>query len=294
MSALAASRAHYEERVASAAQLSVLHYLNPFAAIANINRHRGLIWLIARRDIEQRYRGSLLGLLWSFLTPIVTLAVYTFVFSVLFKARWSLGSEESRTDFALITFCGLIAFNVFSESVNRAPGAIVYNVNYVKKVIFPVEGLPLATVVSALVQAMISLAVLTVALLVFRQRIEWTVVLLPLALAPLVLFSAGFSMLLASLGVFLRDTAHVVSVVTPLLMFLSAVLYPVSALPESVRRFAIFNPLIPMVENFRASVVMGSVLDWESWAMTMIMGAVVWQLGYAWFMKTRRWFADVV
>ena len=249
---------------------------------------------MAKRDIEQRYRGSLLGMVWSFLIPLFTLAVYTFVFSVLFRARWAAEGTESRADFALITFCGLIYFNIFSETVSRAPSVVVANVNYVKKIVFPVEVLPLSTVTAALTQGALSFVVLALSMIVLRHSLPVTMLLAPIALLPIILLSAGFALFLASLGVFLRDIAHAVSVITPLLMFLSAVLYPVAALPEKIRSYAYLNPLIGMLENFRGCVVMGTGLDWSSWGISMALAGFVCVLGYAWFMKTRPWFADVI
>ena len=271
-----------------------MRFLNPIHAVRNLLRQRHLIWAMARRDVEQRYRGSFLGLLWSFLTPLLTLGVYTFVFSVLFRARWSANGSESRTDFALITFCGIIAFNIFAESVQKAPATVTSNVNYVKKIVFPTETLPLSVVVASAVQAVISLLVLGAGLVVAQRRVTAEALLLPLAFGPIFALSAGFALLLASLGVFLRDTAHLVAAVTPLLLFMSAVLYPVSALPEVIRPYAVLNPLIPMIENVRACVLDDIAFDWQAWGITVSVSVVVFLFGYAWFMRTKPWFADVL
>ncbi len=271
-----------------------VRFLNPIHAVRNLMRQRHLIWAMARRDVEQRYRGSFLGLLWSFLTPLLTLGVYTFVFSVLFRARWSSNGSESRADFALITFCGIIAFNIFAESVLKAPATVTSNVNYVKKIVFPTETLPLSVVVASAVQAVFSLMVLGVGLLVAQRQLTAEALLLPLAFAPIFALSAGFALLLASLGVFLRDTAHLVAAVTPLLLFMSAVLYPVSALPDLVRPYAVLNPLIPMIENVRACVLDDIRFDWQAWGITVGISLLSFLLGYAWFMRTKPWFADVL
>ena len=193
--------------------------------------NRQLIWQLTRREVIGRYRGSLMGLAWSFLTPLLMLVVYTFVFSVVFKARWNINVEESKTDFAIILFTGMIVFSLFAEIVNRAPGLIVSNANYVKKVVFPLEILSWVSMGSVLFHSLVSLAVLLLVQIVLNHSLPWTVVFFPLVLLPLIFASLGVAWFLAALGVFVRDISQITGVFTTVLMFLSAVFYPLSALP---------------------------------------------------------------
>ena len=206
--------------------------VTPVEMLASLWRSRDLVYAAAKREVQGRYRGSVFGLLWSFFTPLFMLAVYTFVFSVVFKARWSI-NNHSKTEFALVLFAGLIVFNLFAECINRAPGLIVSNPNYVKKVVFPLEILPLVSLLSALYHALISLAVWLVAYLFFYGLPPATVLLLPLVLLPLSLFIMGCSWLLASLGVFLRDISQIIGITVTVLMFLSPIFYSASSLPEN-------------------------------------------------------------
>ena len=266
---------------------------SPKEMLASLWRHRGLIKASAKREVLGRYRGSVMGLLWSFFNPVFMLAVYTFVFSEIFKARWSADSE-SKTEFALVLFAGLIVFNLFAECINRAPGLILSNVNYVKKVVFPLEILPFVGLLSALFHGAISLGVWLLAYLVLFGIPHPTALYLPLIVLPFILFIMGLSWALASLGVYLRDVGQFIGVVTTVLMFLSPIFYPAMALPEAYRHLLYLNPLTPVIEQARAVLYFGSAPDFAMlavyWAATFI---IAW-LGFAWFQKTRKGFADVV
>ncbi len=234
-----------------------------------------------------------MGLLWAFFNPILMLAVYTFVFSVVFKARWA-GGSGSKTEFALVLFAGLLVFNLFAECLNRAPGLILGNVNYVKKVIFPLEILPLVAFGSAAFHFLISLTVWLVFYLIFFGIPSPSILQLPLVMLPLVLLTLGLSWLLASLGVYLRDVAQIVGVVTTVLMFLSPIFYPIIALPEEYRPFMQISPLTFVVEQARDTMIWGKNIDWEIWwIFTGISTLVAW-VGFACFQKTRKGFADVL
>jgi lipopolysaccharide transport system permease protein len=267
--------------------------LSPRELIASPWRNRSLIKSLAVREVVGRYRGSALGILWSFFNPVFMLAVYTFVFSVVFKARWS-GGSDSKTEFALILFAGLLVFNLFSECVSRAPGLILANVNYVKKVIFPLEILPWVSLGSAFFHTLISFGVWLLFYLFFFGIPKLTLLLFPLVLVPLILFTMGLSWLLASLGVYLRDVGQIISLVVTVLMFLSPVFYPVSALPERYQIILHLNPLTAVIEQVRGVLIWGQFPQWTSFAIQiMVSGLVAW-LGFAWFQKTRKGFADVV
>ena len=150
------------------------HPTTPIAMFRSLWHNRQLIWQMARRDKYSRYRGSVIGLAWSFINPIFMLLVYTFVFSVVFKARWNVDRVESKTEFAIILFAGMIVFNLFAEIVNRAPALITSNANYVKKVVFPLEILPVVALGSALFHSLISLLVLLLVQLILNHSLPWT------------------------------------------------------------------------------------------------------------------------
>jgi lipopolysaccharide transport system permease protein len=254
--------------------------------------HRALIRQMVRREVAGRYRGSFFGLLWSFFTPLLMLAVYTFVFSVVFKGRWD-GGSESRFEFALVLFAGLIVFNLFSECVSRAPGLILSNVNYVKKVIFPLEILPWVALGAALFHAVASLAVLMIFLSV-TMSLPWTAVLLPVVLFPLLPLIMGLSWLLASLGVFVRDIGQFIGMLMTALLFLSPVFYPASALPESVRGWLYLNPLTFIIEQAREVAIWGHLPNWSGLALYLGLAMLMAWAGLVWFQKTRKGFADVL
>lgn len=265
----------------------------PLAMVANLWRHRELIKALTAREVLGRYRGSTMGILWSFFNPVLMLSVYTFVFSEVFKARWNAGSE-SKGEFALLLFAGLIVFNLFVECINRAPGLILSNVNYVKKVVFPLEILPIVSVLSALFYGTISLSVWLIAYLVLIGLPHLTIIYLPLILFPLTLFIMGLSWILASLGVYLRDVCHFTGILTSVMMFMSPIFYPVTALPENYRDLIYLNPLTTVIEQTRAVLYFGQVPEFGLLAIYWSASAIIAWLGFVWFQKTRKGFGDVL
>jgi lipopolysaccharide transport system permease protein len=267
--------------------------IKPSEMIGSLWRNRSLIKSMVVREVVGRYRGSFMGILWSFFNPVFMLLVYTFVFSVIFKARWSAGSE-SKTEFALVLFAGLLIFNLFSECVSRAPTLILSNVNYVKKVVFPLDVLPWITMGSALFHASISLLVWLVAHLILFGLPHATAVWLPLVLLPLVLFTMGVCWVLASLGVFLRDVSQFIGILITTLMFLSPIFYPATALPEDYRYLLFINPMTPAIEMGRDVLYWGKQPDWAMLSIYTLAAAGIAWMGFAWFQKTRKGFADVL
>jgi len=265
----------------------------PSAMFKSLWRNRLLIWQMTQRDIAARYRGSVIGLAWSFINPLLMLLVYTFVFSVVFNARWGV-EEESRTDFAIILFAGMIVFGLFSEMINRAPGQIVSNANYVKKVVFPLEILSWVSLGSVLFHSIVSLAVLLLAQLLINLSLPWTVILFPLVLLPLIFASLGGAWFLAALGVYVRDIGQITAVFTTVLMFMSAVFYPISALPESYQAWLRLNPLVLIITESRKVLILGSLPDWSWLGISLLMGLTIAFAGFWWFQKTRKGFADVL
>jgi lipopolysaccharide transport system permease protein len=270
------------------------HSATPIAMFASFWSNRQLVWQMVKREVAGRYRGSVIGLAWSFINPLLMLIVYTFVFSVVFKARWNVGGDESRTDFAIILFAGLIVFNLFAEVVNRAPGLIVSNVNYVKKVVFPLEILTWVSLGSVLFHSLVSLSVLLLVQVAFNHRLPWTVIFFPLVLLPLILASLGVGWFLSAIGVYVRDIGQMIGVFITILMFISAVFYPLSALPELYQAMLKLNPLVLIITESRNVLVYGNQPDWSSLGVALLFGFVIAATGFWWFQKTRKGFADVL
>ncbi len=267
--------------------------ITPAEMLSCIWRHRELIKVSAKRDVLGRYRGSFLGLLWSFFNPLFMLAVFTFVFSVIFQARWGTGSG-SKAEFALLLFAGLIVFNLFAECITRAPGLIIYNPNYVKKVVYPLEILPFVGLLTSLFHVLISIVVWILAYTLFFGMPHLTILYLPIIILPFCLFIMGVSWALASLGVFMRDISQIIGVLTTALMFLSPIFYPVSSFPENYRYIIYLNPLTTVVECTRDVLFWGKMPDLQILGAFYAIALGISWLGFAWFQKTRKGFADVL
>lgn len=256
--------------------------------------NRLLILQMTRREVIGRYRGSVMGLAWSFFNPILMLAVYTFVFSFVFKARWGAGTAEDKGTFAILLFVGMIVHGLFADCANRAPGLIVGNVSYVKKVVFPLEILPVIAMMSALFHSAISLLVLLAAQVLLNHSLPWTVVFFPFLMLPLIFTTMGVMWFLSSLGVYLRDVSQTIGIFTAVLLFLSPVFYPISALPEKYQTWLRLNPLTFIIEEGRKSLVFGLAPDWRGWVIAVTIGAATAWIGFWWFQRTRKGFADVL
>ncbi len=271
------------------------HHLHPLRVPQLIWRHRGLIRELAARAVASRYRGSALGFVWSLILPLAMLSVYTFVFAVVFRARWTPdAATESRTYFALTLFCGMVLYSLFAECVAVAPTLVLNHASYVKRVVFPLEILPIVTLAASLVNASISLGVLLAGMLLFLGNIPPTTVFLLLVALPLLMLCLGVSWFLASVGVYVRDTANLIGVVLQMLIFMTPVFYPASAVPPAFQSLMRLNPLTAIVENGRRVLMLGQPPDWISLVTVTAVAALLMQLGYAWFMKTKRGFADVL
>lgn len=260
---------------------------------SNAWRNRHLIAQLTSREVLGRYRGSFMGLAWSFFHPVLMLAVYTFVFSSIFKARWN-NVDVNTANFAIVLFVGMIIHALFAECANRAPNLILTHPNYVKKVIFPLEILPIVSLGAALFHCCVSLCVLIAAIAISNSALHWTSLLIPLIIAPLTLVILGVSWLLASLGVFIRDIGQSIGIVTTIMMFLSPTFYPISALPERYQHWMMANPITFIIEQARAVLIWGQQPNWTGLAIYYAIAIAIAWCGYAWFQKTRKGFADVL
>ncbi|TXH76611.1 MAG: ABC transporter permease [Lysobacteraceae bacterium] len=267
----------------------------PISLIENAWRERALIAQLTRREVLGRYRGSIMGLAWSFLHPLLLLAVYTFVFSVVFEAKWpGLLDTHSKSRFALVLFVGVIAHGIVAEAITRAPVLVLGNANYVKKVVFPLETLGWSLVGSTLFHATVSLGILLIAKWSLEGWVPLSAWWLPVVLLPLMFFALGATWLLASLGVFIRDIAQVTGLIATVLMFLAPVFYPITALPHAYRGWLYLNPITHAIECARAALFEGRSPDAGPLALYYAAALTFMLFGYWWFQKSRRGFADVL
>jgi lipopolysaccharide transport system permease protein len=256
-------------------------------------RHRSLIRELTIREVLGRYRGASFGLLWSLISPFLMLCVYTFAFGTVMGGRWP-QPEDQQVDFAIILFAGLIVHGFFAECFTRAPSLITSNVNYVKKVIFPIEILPWPMVLSALFHFLMNVVVFMIVRWVVEGGIAWTTVFAPLVILPLVPLTLGVCWLLASLGVYFRDLNQVTGVMAAALLFLSSAIVPVASIPEQYRWVFQLNPLTFIIDQARAVLVWGHLPDFVGLAAYLAFAGVFACLAYLWFAATKKGFADVL
>lgn len=273
--------------------LSPYRLSDPASPYKALLRHLPLVVQMARRDVIGRYRGSFIGLLWSFFNPLLMLGVYTLVFGLIFKSRWT-GQTTGQFEFAVILFAGLNINTMFAECANRAPSMIVENTNFVKKVVFPLETLSWSTLGSALFHLLVSTLVLLAFSLVVRGSIPWTAILFPLVVLPFIPFVAGMIWLLSSLGVFLRDLKQAIGIITAMLMFLAPIFYPQEYIPEQYRNLLYLNPLTVIVEASRDVLVWGHMPPWSLLGAYAVAACAFAWFAFGWFERTRKGFADVL
>ena len=260
--------------------------------LLELPRRLDLIWPMARRMLVARYRGSALGLVWAVLTPLVTIAVFTFLFAGIFGARFTGGG--SSWDYALYLFCGLLPWTAFAESVQQSAGTVVAHANLVKRVVFPLETLPVSQALAALAGQLFGTAALLVAAVTVRGELHAGVLWLPVLMVPQLVLTLGASWFVASLGVFVRDTAQALGLLLMAWMYLTPIIYPESAVPERFRTLLEANPFTPLVRSYRLCLLEGSQPDWRGLAFFSAVALAAFVLGYWWFARTRKNFADVI
>lgn len=255
--------------------------------------HRRLVFELAKRDVVGRYKGSFLGSLWSLVNPIVILALYTFVFGVIFKSRWT-AHGSSIVEFAVVMFCGLILHGMVSEVLSRSPSLVTSQPNFVKKVVFPLDCLAWVILAAALYHFAVANVVMIVGVLLLRGDLPATALFAPLVVMPLALFLVGAAWILAALGVFFRDLSQVINIFLSVLLFLAPVFYPLSSVPVALRPLVFLNPLTLIVEQYRNVLIWGHAPDWAALGLYSVVAATVAWTGHHWFQKTRKDFADVL
>jgi lipopolysaccharide transport system permease protein len=264
----------------------------PFRMVGSLWSKRELIWHFIWREFVGRYRGSHLGVVLSLATPLILLVVYTLTFGVVF--RGSFGQDGGQAPFALALFSGLIFFQLFADAVGRAAPLLASNPNFITKVVFPLEILPVAIAGSALLHFFVSLGILLAGLLIYFHSLPWTVLLFPVLVLPLFCLALGACWLLAALGIYFRDLNALVPPVLMSLTFLSAIFYPVSAIPERFQIFLLANPLAGYAEMARSIFVFGDLPDWRIWLYCTAVGLISAAVGYFVFMRLKKGFSDAL
>lgn len=260
--------------------------------LLELPRRLDLILSLTKRELAARYKGSVLGILWAILTPLVMIAIFTVIFAGIFKAKFN--ATDSPWDYALYLFCGLLPWNAFQESLNLSANSVVNQANLVKRVVFPLETLPVAQTLAAIASQMFGTVALLLGIVLIRHELHLTTLYLPLLLIPQLVLTLGGAWLLASLGVFIRDIVPGIGLVLTAWMYLTPIIYPETIVPDAYRPFINLNPFTPLVRSYRRIMMDGAGPDWAGLAYFSAFAVIVFVLGYWWFARTRRNFADVV
>ncbi|WP_284194167.1 ABC transporter permease [Vibrio zhanjiangensis] len=257
-------------------------------------KNKNLIYQLCKRDILSRYRGTAIGLAWSVFIPILMLALYTFVFSFVFKARWGDATDLPKEIYALVLYTGMIVHALFTECLSRSATLMHSNISYVKKVVFPLDTLSWVVFLSSLFQAFIGIFLLLLANLFITGNLFLTILFIPIVLIPLFLIIMGISWFISSVGVYFRDVSHLTGVCSTVLMFASPIFYPVTMLPENIRPFIYLNPLTYFIEETRNIILWGEFPAPENLIVSYIIAVPIAVFGFSFFQRTRRGFADVL
>jgi lipopolysaccharide transport system permease protein len=249
---------------------------------------------LVRNEILARYSKTMLGVIWSLINPLVMILIYSVVFGMIFEVRFGRSAGTTEIPYGIVLFSGLLLHVFLAETLLRAQGIILDNSNYVKRVIFPLEILPLSILLANVIQAGVALLVLMAVILIAGFPIPLTALLLPVVWAPLVLITLGLAMIVASLGVFVRDISQVLGFLMTILLFGSSILFPADMLPEALRPWLLLNPLTIIVDQTRAVLLWGELPDWRLLGYHAVVSAAVAWIGCWWFLRTRRGFADVM
>jgi lipopolysaccharide transport system permease protein len=260
--------------------------------LKELPRHFDLIGSLARREIAARYKGSVLGIVWAVLTPVVTIATFTLIFAGIFGARFS--QSSSGWEFALYLFCGVLPWTAFQEAVQLSSQKIVSQANLVKRVVFPLEILPVAQTFASLATQLFGTLALVIMALIIQRTLHPTILWLPVLLIPQLLLTFGAAWLVASLGVFLRDIVQGIALLLMVWMYLTPIIYPESYVPERFRPIINANPFTHLIRSYRNIMLEGRAPDWRGLAYFTGFALIVFIFGYWWFARTRKNFADVI
>ena len=273
----------------------LLKVIDPLPGIRMVIDNRFLLGQLVRRNFEARFKGSYLGLVWSFVQPLMMLAVYTFVFTFVLKAKFGVPIEDTRMGaFAIIMFCGMSVFNIFSDTVNSCATIINSNSNLVKKVVFPLELLPLSQAVVCFIFGLIWFFLLLFGVIFILHSLSLRALLLPVMLVPLFLFSCGCGFIVSAFGVYIRDLPYMIGVILQILFFMTPIFYSVKSVPEKFQIFLYLNPLCEMVEQTRIVFLYGAPPNWLYVGILWAGSLLVLHFGFLLFRKLKKGFADVL
>lgn len=273
--------------------MKIKRYFNFFQLFKSLFEQYFILQQLAKAEILTRYRGSILGVAWSILNPLFMLVVYSIVFQFLLKVRWAVETSE-ETPYALALFAGILIHSFFSDILVQATSSVSKHANFVKKIVFPLEVLPVVTVISSVFNLALSLFVFFLAILFFGVSIHLSLLLIPILLLPFIIFVLAMAYLLAAVGVYIKDISQVAGMLSTMFLFLSPVLYPLSVLPEGLRSIAMLNPLSFMIEQLRLLSLNGGMIDWHGYIIYCFVALGFLSIAYAVFQKTRKGFADVI
>lgn len=262
---------------------------------ASIWKNRSLIRTMVRRDVLSRYTGSFGGAFWAVLNPLLLLVTYFFVFGLVLGQRF--GGDTSRAGYAIYLLAGMLPWLAFSEAVGRSPFLLVEHRSFIRKLVFPVETLPVNLVASGLVTEFFGAILFVIALLLLRGRVAPTVALVPLLVIPQILLTAGLCWFLSALGVFARDLTQIIGYLLTIWYFMTPICYPeesLHALPPFALRLLKLNPIYVLVRAYRNVLLDARAPDWQALAWLTAASVAVFLLGHAWFYKLRKSFADLI
>ena len=259
--------------------------------LRDLSTHWQMFVRLVPRDVQARYLGSTFGVLWSFASSLLILLAYWFFLGVVLQAKW--GSAPS-VQYPVILFSGLILHQFFAEVIGRAPSLIIANSAYVRKVVFPVQVLPWVTVASATFHLVVNLLILLLGQLMILHQVPLTWLWLPVVILPLLPMTVGISWVVSSLGVYLRDIAHIVPLVLTVMMFLSPIFYSMDMVPEQFRPWLMINPLTVVMEQARRVAIQGLQPDFILLGAYSLVSVAIMAGGYWWFARTKKGFADVL
>jgi lipopolysaccharide transport system permease protein len=261
-------------------------------ALNNLVEYRQLLGTLIARDLRTKYRDTFIGFWWMLIQPLLMLSTYALVFGGIFGSRWQ--NKGTAGDYVTLLFCGLIIYSLFSDTINRSTTVIRSQPNFIKKVVFPLEILPIVILGSAIFSALVNFVLLLILIIFINFSIEPTLVFLPLVILPLVILLAGLAWGIAALTVFFPDLGQIITFLSSLLLFLSPVFFPVSAAPKIIQNFLMLNPITFPIEQARNVMLLGLYPDWLGLALYYLIAFLIAFTGLWVFQKSRNAFADVV
>lgn len=263
-------------------------------SLATLYDKRWLIKYLAQRQWSRRYQSSHLGLVWALLSPLMMVAMLTLIFSEVLGIKFREVTGDSTLNFGLYLYCGLIPFLAYSEALTTGVNVIRRNSNLVQGVVFPLEILPMTSIITSLIQSMFGVGALMLVLMVLEHRLHWTALLLPLVIVPQLLFTLGLSYLMAVAGTYMPDIRETLRAVVRATFFITPILWPTGRVPEDWRFLVDYNPLAVLVNAYRDLILEGELPGLESALYFTLFAAALFVVGLFVFDRVKHNFADLV